>query len=394
MILKRWVTSTLDLAGIVIGGDEPWDIQVNNERFYRRAARGAVGLGESYMDGDWDVGSLDAFFHKVITADLARTSIARLNRLYLVTRARVSNLQSRQRSRAVAESHYDLDYRMYQQFLGPYNQYTCCFFDGTDSLERAELIKLGMICDKLQLRSTDRILDIGCGWGGFARFAAETRGCNVTGITISTEQAGYARKFTAGLPVEIIVSDYRDLPRLLGRKFDKILICGMIEHVGYKNYRTLMKVVSELLDDDGLFLLHTIGNTDETRVADPWIEKYIFRYSMIPSMKQIAESIRDLFIVHDWENYGHYYSDTLSAWQENFEKNWASISSLESRHPFDQRFRRMWNYYLLSSKAAFDVESLLLWQIVLTKIETRNAVYERVNLRSQGDTGYSPSAAS
>ena len=382
MLLKRWVSKTLDLAGISIGGTEPWDVRVNNDRFYRRAARGPVGLGESYMDGDWDVPSLDAFFRNVITSAAATGSIARLNRIWLEARARFSNLQTRRRSRAVAEQHYNLDHRMYEQFLGPYNQYTCCFFDGTDSLAEAEKIKLGMICCKLELVPGDRVLDIGCGWGGFANYAASEIGCSVTGITLSTEQAAYARKFTAGLPVEVLNCDYRDLPKTIEGRFDKILICGMIEHVGYKNYRRLMKIVSEMLRDDGLFLLHTIGNAHETRIVDSWIEKYIFRNSMIPSMRQLVHAIRELFVVHDWENYGHYYSDTLGAWQRNFERNWANILGLASSHPFDERFRRMWNYYLLSSKAAFDVESLLLWQIVMGKPGMRSAVYGRVNVRA------------
>jgi len=381
MALKRLVTTTLARGGIDLDGGEAWDIRVNNERFYRRAARGAVGLGEAYMDGDWDVESLDAFFDKVITSDLAGSAIAKVNRAFLVMKARFGNLQNRKRARAVAEEHYDLDHRMYALFLGPYNQYTCCFFRDTDDLAEAEVQKLEMICDKLEIKSSDKVLDIGCGWGGFAKYAAETRGCKVTGVTLSTEQANYARDFTTGLPVEIVVSDYRDLPTRLGRRFDKILICGMIEHVGYRNYRTLMKVVSGLLEDDGLFLLHTIGNSDETVIADPWIEKYIFRNSMIPSMKQLVDSFRKLFVVHDWENYGHYYSSTLMAWQRNFERNWAAIRALKSKHPFDERFRRMWNYYLMASKAAFDAESLLLWQIVMTKSGKRDSVYHRVNLR-------------
>ncbi len=378
MPLRRWVSNWFDRAGVTINGARPWDIRVNDQRFYRRVLRGPLGLGESYVDGDWDVDALDQLFRRFIVSDLSGTWIARLNRMLLVMRARFSNLQDPTRSRAVAEEHYDLDHRMYERFLGPYNQYTCCFFDDTDDLEQAEINKLEMICGKLEIQSSDRVLDIGCGWGGFAKYAAGVRGCEVTGITISTEQAVFAREFTSGLPVDIVVGDYRDLPSLVRGKFDKVLICGMIEHVGYKNYRNVMKLVFQMLQDDGLFLLHTIGNTVETKVVDPWIEKYIFRNSMIPSMNQLVDSVHDLFVVHDWENYGLYYSDTLRAWHENFERNWDSIEALEARHPFDERFRRMWNYYLLSCKAAFDVESLLLWQVVMAKAGMRTRVYDRV----------------
>ncbi len=382
MSFKRIVTNTLARAGVSINGEKPWDIQVLRDRFYRRAARGALGLGESYIDRDWDVASLDGLFGRIIAAGLRNSQISKVNRMLLALRARFSNLQSTNRATAVAEEHYDLDYRMYEQFLGPYNQYTCCFFDGTEDLEQAEINKLEITCEKLELRATDRVLDIGCGWGGFAKYAASTRGCQVTGVTLSKEQAEYARKYTSGLPVDIVLCDYRELPERFDKRFDKILICGMIEHVGYKNYAKLMDVVYRLLDDDGLFLLHTIGNSEETAVANPWIEKHIFRNSMAPSMLQLARSIHGLFVVHDWENYGHYYSKTLSAWQNNFERNWETIKALKSERLFDEKFRRMWNYYLLSCKAAFDVEDLLLWQIVMSRMGMRDSVYGRVNLHT------------
>ena len=382
MSFKRIVTNTLARAGISINGDNPWDIQVLRDRFYRRAARGALGLGESYIDRDWDVASLDDLFRRIIGAGLRNSQISKLNRTLLALRARIFNLQSRKRATAVVEEHYDLDYRMYEKFLGPYNQYTCCFFDGTEELEQAEINKLEIICEKLEIKAGDHVLDVGCGWGGFAKYAASTRDCQVTGVTLSKEQAEYATEYTSGLPVDIISSDYRDLPERFDHRFDKVLICGMIEHVGYKNYSNLMDVVYQLLTDDGLFLLHTIGNSEETTVTNPWIEKHIFRNSMAPSMLQLARSIRGLFVVHDWENYGHYYSKTLSAWQSNFERNWAAIKALKSARPFDEKFRRMWNYYLLSSKAAFDVEDLLLWQIVMSKVGVRNFVYGRVNLHA------------
>ncbi|MEE8495678.1 MAG: cyclopropane fatty acyl phospholipid synthase [Xanthomonadales bacterium] len=382
MVFKRIVTNTLARAGVAINGDRPWDIQVLKSRFFRRAARGPLGLGESYMDRDWDVSSLDELFRRVISAGLDHSYLAQFNRLWLDLQARISNLQSRRRAKAVAEEHYDLNYRLYENFLGPFNQYTCCFFDGTEDLAEAEIKKLEIICDKLEIKSSDQVLDIGCGWGGFAKYAASTRGCQVTGVSLSREQVEYASKYTAGLPVEIVHSDYRDLPDKLDTKLDKILICGMIEHVGYKNYGNLMTVVHHLLKDQGLFLLHTIGNSEDTAIANPWIEKYIFRNSMAPSMLQLANSIRGLFTVHDWQNYGHYYSNTLSAWQENFERNWETIKSLKTTRPFDEKFRRMWNYYLLSCKAAFDVEDLQLWQIVMSKMGLRPSVYARVNLQT------------
>ena len=378
MLFKTIVTNTLSRADVAINGDRPWDIQVLRNRFYWRTAHGSLGLGESYIDRDWEVTSLDELFRHMHVAGLENSQISKLNRMRLELRARLSNLQNVKRSRAVAEEHYDLDYRMYEQFLGPYNQYSCCFFDGTDELEQAEINKLEITCEKLEIQATDRVLDIGCGWGGFAKYAASTRGCHVTGVTLSKEQAEYARKYTSGLPVDIVLRDYRELPEMFNKRFDKILCCGMIEHVGYKNYGKLMEVVHQLLEDDGLFLLQTIGNCQETVVVDPWIEKHIFRNSMTPSMVQLAQSMRGLFVIHDWKNYGHHYSKTLSAWQSNFERNWETIRALKSKRPFDEKFRRMWNYYLFSCKAAFDVENLQLWQIIMSKKGMRDSAYGRV----------------
>ncbi len=388
---KSLVLGLLRGTGVEIGGGRPWDIQVNRTRFYRRALRGSLGIGESYMDGDWDCQALDQLFRRVLSAGRAHSPLLRAARALKVLQARASNLQTRLRSLAVAEQHYDLDRRMYALFLGPWNQYTCCFFDGTDDLERAERTKLEMLCDKLELKSRHRVLDIGCGWGGFARYAALTRGCEVTGISLSAEQVDYARDYAHGLPVEILQMDYRDLPASGLAPFDRITIVGMIEHVGYKNYRTLMQIVHRMLKHDGLLLLHTIGNCEETAVADPWIEKYIFRNSMIPSMGQLVRAAQGLFVIEDWENYGKDYVRTLRAWYENFNRNWPQIQALDGPRRFDERFRRMWNYYLQSSEAAFATEQLHLWQLVMSRRGSGRGVYDRV--RHQARRGLIGAAA-
>lgn len=380
---RKIVTDTFSKAGIRINGSNPWDIRVNDDRFFGRVLRGSLGFGESYMDGDWDADELDALFRRVMRMKLTRSPLVAINRMRNNVRARLTNLQTRRGSRAIAETHYDLDHQLYQEFLGPYNQYTCCFFDEAETLEDAEIEKLEMLCNKLDLQPEDKVLDIGCGWGGFSKYAAQTRGCKVTGVSISTEQIAYAREYTAGLPVKIIEADYRDLPDMYGgQHFDKVLICGMLEHVGYKNYRAIFSIIHQLLKDEGRFLLHTIGNSKSTAVVDPWIEKYIFRNSMAPSMEQLATAFEGLLVVQDWENYGLYYAPTLAAWQEKFEANWETISVIKSRQPFDERFRRMFNYYFLSCKAAFETENLFLWHVVLTKHGLARDVYPRVNLKA------------
>ena len=377
-LLKPLFESLLDGSGVRIGGGRPWDIRVNRDRLYRRALRGSLGIGESYIDGDWDCDALDELFRRVLSSNAQQRPLIRAARAFKALQSRLMNLQTPRRSRAVAEEHYDIDHRMYALFLGPWNQYTCCFFDGTDDLERAEVRKLEMVCDKLELKAGDRLLDIGCGWGGLAKYAAATRGCEVTGISLSDEQIRYALEYTRGLPVSIRRLDYRLLPGSGIPPFDKISIVGMLEHVGYKNYATIMSVVHRMLKPDGLFLLHTIGNCEKTTVVDPWIEKYIFRNSMAPAMGQLADATEGLFVVEDWENYGHHYATTLDAWHRRFNANWERIRALETARPFDERFRRLWNYYLMSCKAAFEVEQLHLWQLVMTRRHSGRGVYRRV----------------
>lgn len=380
-LAQRVVHRMLEQADIAVGGDRPWDIQVNNRRFWRRAMRGSLGFGESYMDGDWDAESLDAVFRRLIRSGIARSRLLQLNRGMLAVLSRLSNRQTRSRSRDIAETHYDLDRRLYAQFLGPYMQYSCNFFHRARTLEEAETEKLEMVCNKLDLRDRENVVDIGCGWGGFARYASETRHCRVTGVNISSEQVACAREQTAGLPVTLLESDYRDLPRHCEPEyFDKAVSIGMFEHVGHKNYRTFFRVVHRHLRNDGLFLLHTIGNNRSATNTDPWLEKYIFRHSMLPSAEQIARSLQGLFVIQDWENYGHYYARTLSEWRDRFEAHWPAIRSIGSSRPFDERFRRMFRYYLSSCMAAFETEFIHLWQIVLTKEGQGKTVYPRVNL--------------
>jgi len=377
-IFKPLLETLLDGTDVRLDGGRPWDIRVRNDRLYRRALRGSLGIGESYMDGDWDCDALDEMFRRVLSGGAQHRPLVRAAGALKALQSRLMNLQTKSRSRAVAEEHYDIDHRMYALFLGPWNQYTCCFFDGTDDLEQAEVIKLELLCDKLELKAGDRLLDIGCGWGGFAKYAARTRGCEVTGISLSEEQIRYAVGYTKGLPVTITKLDYRDLPDSGLPPFDKISIVGMIEHVGYKNYAGLMSVVHRMLKPDGLFLLHTIGNCEKTTVVDPWIEKYIFRNSMAPAMSQLADAAEGRFTIEDWENYGRYYAPTLQAWYERFNENWDRIRALPTARPFDERFRRLWNYYLMSCKAAFDVEKLHLWQLVMTRHNSGRGIYRRV----------------
>jgi cyclopropane-fatty-acyl-phospholipid synthase len=361
----KQITDIFATADVLVNGTRPWDIRVHDKRFYGRVlANPALALGESYMDGWWDCEQLDEFFHKVLSARLDKKVKPGFKFVTQRLLAQIFNRQTRVGSRKIARQHYDLTVELYEAFLDPYNQYTCGYFEETDDLNTAQERKLDLICRKLGITAKDHVLDIGCGWGGFARFAAQHYGCRVTGITISNEQLRYATDFCKDLPVSILKRDYRDLRSTEHRqRYDKILICGMIEHVGYKNYRTIMEVVSHCLKEEGLFLLHTIG----TDVSSPinlnvWMEKYIFPNSALPSIRQLSGAAEGLFIIEDLHNFSAHYDKTLMGWWANFQKNWQKIAAR-----FDERFYRMWQYYLLSCAGGFRARHSQLWQIIFSK---------------------------
>lgn len=359
-------------SGVVVNGPNPWDIQIKEHfivKFYYRVIQyGSLGLGEAYMDGWWDCKAVDELFNKILRADLDKKSQPwRMAPVYL--KSLFFNRQTRLGSLKVAKEHYDLPKELYDTFLDEYNQYTCAKDDPTTEtfdLERAQVRKLHLICRKLHLNPGDHVLDIGCGWGGFARFAAMYYGCKVTGLTISKEQAKHAREFTKGLDVEIKLMDYRDLGK---EKYDKISIIGMIEHVGWKNYRTIMEKVFASLKDDGLFLLHTIGSLESVVNTDAWIDKYIFPNSMLPSIVQLAKASEGLFTTEDFHNFGPDYDKTLMAWNENFQSNWPAIAA-----EYNDRFKRMWEYYLLSCAGSFRARRNQLYQFVYSKNPTGNYI--------------------
>ena len=272
--------------------------------------------------------------------------------------ARVINMQSKHRAFEIGEKHYDLGNELFQNMMDKRMVYSCAYWNDAQTLDDAQDNKLDLICRKLGLQPGMKILDIGCGWGSYAKYAAEKYKVKVIGITVSKEQVDLGRILCAGLPVEIRLLDYRDLDD----KFDHIVSVGMIEHVGYKNYRTYMEVVHRCLKDDGLFLLHTIGGNKSVTSVDPWMNKYIFPNGMLPSIKQLGSAIEGLFVMEDWHNFSADYDKTLIAWHKNLEENWDKIKS-----NYEERFHRMWDYYLLSCAGSFRARRNQLWQIVLSK---------------------------
>jgi len=348
----------LALADVEIGGKRLWDLHVHNQGLYTRVlAGGSLALGQSYMDGWWDCPRLDKFFYRILRAQLD-TKVKPRTWLIDSLKTRLFNRQKPSRAYQVGAHHYDMDIHFYRHMLDDRLIYSCGFWETATTLEAAQENKLNLVCRKLDLLPGMRVLDIGCGWGGTAKFIAERFDVEVVGITVSDRQAAYAKELCRRLPIDIRMQDYRKIDE----PFDRVLSIGMFEHVGHKNYTGFMRVVRNCLkDDESLFLLHTIGTNQSDTVTDPWIERYIFPNSMLPSAKQICAAIEGVFVLEDWHSFGPDYDRTLMQWFRNFHENWEILC-----HTYDERFYRMWKYYLLSCAGSFRARKNQLWQLVLS----------------------------
>jgi cyclopropane-fatty-acyl-phospholipid synthase len=357
---KKTVEEILGLAGVEINGSNPWDIRIHNDEFYRKViTEGELGMGESYMDNWWDAEKIDELIFKIVKTRPEEKIRLNFPILLKILSARVFNLQSKRRAFIIGEKHYDLGNDLFQAMLDNRMNYSCAYWENADNLDKAQEDKLELICRKIYLRPGMRVLDIGCGWGAFGKYAAQKYNVEVVGITVSKEQVELGRKLCEGLPVEFRLMDYRDLDE----KFDRIVSVGMIEHAGYKNYKTYFEIASKCLKDESLFLLQTIGNIKSDKGIDAWTDKYIFPNGMLPSVAQLGKAIETLFIVEDLHNFRRDYDKTLMAWFNNFDRNWEKI-----KNRYSERFFRMWKYFLLSAAGAFrsGIRNQL-WQIVLSK---------------------------
>lgn len=355
----RIANEMLSRAGITLNGPNPFDIQVKNPDFFKRVLQeGSLGLGESYMDGWWECERLDIFFTKVLRAGLENQLPHHFKDTLRIAAAKLVNLQSKKRAWIVGKEHYDLGNDLFSRMLDKHMQYSCGYWKEATTLSEAQDAKLKMICEKLQLKPGMKLLDIGCGWGGLAEFAARHYGASVVGVTISAEQQKMAQERCKGLDVTILLQDYRDL----NEQFDRIVSVGMFEHVGPKNYATYFEVADRNLKPDGIFLLHTIGSKKTDNNVDPWINKYIFPNGCLPSVRQIADASEPHFVMEDWHNFGADYDKTLMAWHERFLASWPEIAD-----NYSERFKRMFSYYLNACAGAFRARDIQLWQVVFSR---------------------------
>ncbi len=356
---QQTVQDLLSIAGVEIDGTRAFDMRVRRPEFYDRVlGDGVIGFGESYMAGWWDCEALDELIHKLLRADLEH-AISPVKLLVPVVLAKLINRQRRSRAFKIGEHHYDLGNDLFYRMLDERMTYTCGYWKDASDLNAAQEAKLDLVCRKIGLEPGMKVLDIGCGWGSFVRFAAEKYQVEAVGITVAEEQIELGRQLCEGLPVELRLQDYRDVTGT----FDRIVSLGMFEHVGVKNYRTYIKQVRQCLADDGLFLLHTIGtNTPKTSV-DPWTDKYIFPGGMLPTQKWITAATEGHLVMEDWHNFGVDYDPTLMAWMANVDAHKQELAQVG----YGEEFYRMWRFFLLSSAGAFRARRNHLWQIVYSK---------------------------
>jgi len=371
-ISKSLIQKLLASAGVRENGSQAEDILVNDSRFYRRVlSRGTLGAGESYMEGWWDCEDIDVLVSKM--QDSGAKKWLGLSPFFLLR-----FLKNLTENRAIAknyeigEVHYDVGNLLFEKMLGPTMAYSCGYWKEAKSLDEAQVAKFDIICRKLDLKPGQKLLDIGCGWGSFLKYAIENCGVRGVGITVSKRQAEWASDSLKGLPAEIRVQDYNEL----NEKFDHIASVGMFEHVGHKNYKKFILKTPQMLNSGGKFLLHTIGKEEFAPSVDPWISKYIFPNSEIPIKKDVKRAIQSCYNVWDWQEFGKYYDLTLMRWYENFERAWPELMA-EYAQKVSGRFYRMWRFYLLSSAGIFRAGKLKLWQILLSK-DNKPPAYQKI----------------
>ncbi len=309
------------------------------------------------MAGDWDCDQIDELIEHLFRShvvDKARISFKNIA-AYLST---FKSRGAKRRAFDIGKQHYDIGNDLFERMLDKRLAYTCGYWKDAHALDEAQEAKLDLVCRKIGLKPGQHVLAIGCGWGSFAKFAAEKYGARVTGVTVSKEQVALGRERCKGLPVEFLLQDYRDIEGT----FDHIVSLGMFEHVGAKHYKEYMKIAHDHLKDDGIFLLHTIGTNTNNGPTDAWIDKYIFPNGALPTIAQIGAAIEKQFVMEDWHSFGADYDKTLMAWFENFDRHWPEIAAT-----YGETFYRMWKYYLLACAGSFRARNIELWQVVLSK---------------------------
>ena len=347
---------------------KPIQIRFTSAKWEREVALDpALKLGEAYMNDGFEF--IKGDIYSLLETIFESTGPIAENQLWMkafsfirTATKRFAQMNTLRRSAKNVEHHYDLSGKLYEMFLDPDRQYSCGYFENPNvSLAEAQLAKKRHLAAKLQVKENEKLLDIGCGWGGLGLYFARVLGANVTGVTLSHEQHGIANQRAKDMGLQdkakFFLLDYRKLDDA----FDKIVSVGMFEHVGIGHYKEYFDHVKRLLKPDGRFVLHSIGRSGEPGATNPWIAKYIFPGGYIPALSEVIPVIeKSGLIITDIEILRLHYAETLKAWREAFLVHWDEAKAL-----YDERFCRMWEFYLAASESAFRWQGMMVFQIQL-----------------------------
>jgi|TARA_B100000282_G_scaffold267312_1_gene219495 cyclopropane-fatty-acyl-phospholipid synthase len=387
-LLTKFITSKsilIQFEGrehLIDNNTEALVLKINNKKFLVKLFYApSLVLTEGYMDKDYELTNSSFYEFTELLIDnynlyLEKFSRTFFSRLFLIINP-LFQLNFSKISKSNVASHYDLSDKLYDLFLDKTRQYSCAYFESEkDSLYQAQMNKMDRLADKLHLKKGDNVLDIGCGWGSLSRHFNSEYGCNVKGISLSEEQISYCLKKQKSSKnskdLEYSLQDYRNETN----HYDKIVSVGMFEHVGKPFYNTYFKKVNDLLSDDGIAVIHTIGNVRTPKLTPAFIRKYIFPGGYIPSLSEIMPAVeKSGLIISDIEVLRLHYADTLRNWYKNFQKSEKQVLDL-----YDERFIRMWESYLNLSEISFRKGDNVVYQLVLTKKrDTFPIVRKRIN---------------
>ena len=387
-LLKKFITSRSVLIRyqgkdfLIDNNSDPLILKINHKKFLTKLYYApSLVLSEGYMDKDYELPNSSFYdFADLLIENynlyLEKFSRTYLSRIFLVINP-LFQLNFSKKSKNNVASHYDLSDKLYDLFLDKTRQYSCAYFESKkDSLYQAQLNKMDRLADKLHLKKGDKVLDIGCGWGSLSRHFSSKYNCSIKGISLSEEQISYCLKEQKSLKntqyLEYSLQDYRNETNF----YDKIVSVGMFEHVGKPFYNAYFKKISDLLSDDGIAVIHTIGNVRTPKLTPAFIRKYIFPGGYIPTLSEIMPAVeKSGLIINDIEVLRLHYADTLRNWYKNFKKAEKQVLDL-----YDERFVRMWESYLNLSEISFRKGDNVVFQLVLTKKrDTFPIVRKRIN---------------
>ena len=359
---QDWLAQLLASADIHLNGSRPWDIQIKHPQTLQRLlSLGGFALGESYMDGWWECQAIDLMIERAMCAGL-QEKLATPRAWWESFKGRMRPRDGVGQSRIVGRMHYAVGNQVFQAMLDPYMAHSCAYWvEGAQTLEEAQIAKLEMVCRKLQLRPGMRVLDMGCGWGSFMRYAAEHYGVTVLGLSNVPHQIELGKTLARHLPVQFELSDYAQFNTDGKSKFDRIVSIGTFEQLGQAHVAAFFETAKRCLKDDGWMLLQTQGKSNRQRLLDAWNDKYIYPQGYLPRLDEVTQASEAHFVVEDVHNIGADHDRTLLHWHQRFEMAWPQL-----RLSHDERFYRMWRFHLLSSAASFRTRHHQMWQLVLS----------------------------